>query len=144
MEIKSLGHVVIRVSDLDRSEAFYRDVLGLPVQTHLDKNGMKMAFFSLGNHHDFAIMESANLGEAPSSGLDHVAFKIGDSLEELVAAKRHLEANGLRARPIDHEVTKSLYLSDPDGNGIELYVDVSDIWRQEPEALVRTLVPLEI
>lgn len=144
MEIKSLGHVVIRVSDLERSEAFYRDVLGLPVQTHFDKDGMKMAFFSLGDHHDFAIMESARLGEAPSSGLDHVAFKIGNSLEELVEAKRYLESNGLSTRPIDHDVTKSLYISDPDGNGIELYVDTSDAWREDPDALVRTFEPLEI
>ena len=144
MEIKSLGHVVVRVSNLERSEAFYRDVLGLPVQAHLDRGGMKMAFFSLGDHHDFAIMESAKLGDARNSGLDHVAFRIGTSLEELVEAKRHLEANGLSPRPIDHEVTKSLYISDPDGNGIELYVDISDVWRQEPDAIVRTLEPLEI
>ncbi len=144
MEIQSLGHVVIRVSNLERSEAFYRDVLGLPVCTHYDKNGMKMAFFTLGDHHDFAIMESAKLGEARNSGLDHVAFKIGDSLESLVEAKRYLETAGVATQPIDHEVTKSLYISDPDGNGIELYVDVSDAWRTDPEALVRTLEPLDI
>jgi len=55
MKIKSLGHVVIRVSDLARSEAFYRDVLGLPVCAHYDTDGLNMAFFTLGDHHDFAI-----------------------------------------------------------------------------------------
>jgi catechol 2,3-dioxygenase len=144
MKIKSLGHVVIRVSDLARSEAFYRDVLGLPVCAHYDKDGLNMAFFTLGDHHDFAIMENKALGEETHSGLDHVAFKIGESLDELVAAKRHLEANGLITEPINHDVTKSLYISDPDGNGIELYVDVSDAWRRDPDALVRTLEPLDI
>lgn len=144
MKIQSLGHVVVRVSNLARSEAFYRDVLGLPVCTHYDKAGLKMAFFTLGDHHDFAIMESDSLGEAERSGLDHVAFRIGSSLDELAAAKGYLEANGVPTDPVDHEVTKSLYISDPDGNGIELYVDVSEAWRTDPDALVRTLEPLDI
>ena len=48
------------------------------------------------------------------------------------------------SEPIDHDVTKSLYINDPDGNGIELYVDVSDAWRTDPDALVRTFAPLEL
>ena len=64
MQIKALGHVVLKVSDLERSEAFYRDVLGLPVCAHYDEGGLNMAFFSLGNHHDFAIMESPETGDA--------------------------------------------------------------------------------
>ena len=144
MQIKSLGHVVIRAANLARSEAFYRDVLGLPVCTHYDKDGLKVAFFTLGDHHDFAIMESPGRGDAATSGLDHVAFKIGSSLEELRLAKQYLDASGVPSKPIDHEVTQSLYINDPDGNGIELYVDVSDAWRTDPDALVRTLAPLEL
>jgi len=143
MQIRSLGHVVIRVSDLLRSEVFYRDVLGLPACAHYDKDGLNMAFFSLGDHHDFAIMESSMIGEASQSGLDHVAFKIGDSIEDLKAAKTHLEASGVTTEPVDHVVTKSVYISDPDGNGIELYVDVSDVWRTNPEA-VANAEPMEL
>jgi len=143
MQIKSLGHVVIKVSNLERSEAFYRDVLGLPVCAHYDQDGLNMAFFSLGNHHDFAIMESGEIGDADHAGLHHVAFKIGNSIDDLKSAKQHLESNGVETDPIDHVVTQSLYISDPDGNGIELYVDVSDVWKEDPST-VANIAPLAI
>ena len=146
MRIRSLGHVVVRVSDVERAERFYNGVLGLPVCARLDHDGMKMAFFSLGNHHDFAVMQRPQ-GVRPEGealvGLDHVAFKIGDSLDELRAAKKVLDAAGVAAQPIDHEVTKSLYLSDPDGNGVELYVDASDVWKRDPQRVAQ-LSPLEL
>ncbi len=146
MKIKALGHVVLRVTDRDRAEHFYGGVLGLPVCARFDQDGMKMAFFTLGNHHDFAVMEVSGEGSSRSEsavGLHHVAFKIGTNLDELREAKAKLEAAGIKPNPIDHEVTKSLYFEDPDGNGIELYVDVSDIWRQEPQRVAH-LQPLEL
>ena len=145
MKIKELGHVVVQVTNRERAEQFYGDLLGLPVCAHFDEDGMKMTFFSLGNHHDFAVMEVSgedSRGEnAP--GLHHVAFKIGDSLDELREAKAKLEAAGIALDPIDHEVTKSLYLADPDGNGVELYVDVSDAWRKDPQRIAQ-VGPLEL
>ena len=57
--------------------------------------------------------------------------------------KRTLEAAGITPNPVDHEVTKSLYFEDPDGNGIELYVDASDVWRSEPQRVAQ-LMPLEL
>jgi catechol 2,3-dioxygenase len=60
-----------------------------------------------------------------------------------VEAKTHLEAAGVATDPIDHEVTKSLYFDDPDGNNIELYVDVSDVWRDEPQRIAQ-IAPLDI
>jgi catechol-2,3-dioxygenase len=72
-----------------------------------------------------------------------VAFNIGTTLDELRAAKAKLDAAGVATTPIDHDVTKSLYLADPDGNGIEVYVDVSDAWRRDP-ALVAQVKPLEL
>jgi len=86
MKIKSLGHVVLRVTDRDRAERFYGGVLGLPLCARLDEDGFKMAFFSLGNHHDFAVMEVSGEGSSRSEtavGLHHVAFNIGTTLEEL-------------------------------------------------------------
>ncbi len=146
MQIKSLGHVVLRVTDCGRAEEFYNGLLGLPVCARFDERGMKMIFFTLGNHHDFAVMEVSGEGSSTAEtaiGLHHVAFKIGDSLDELREAKVKLDAAGVALDPVDHEVTKSLYFADPDGNGIELYVDASEIWRQEPQRVAQ-LAPLEL
>ena len=146
MKIKSLGHVVLRVRDRERATAFYNGVLGLPVCARLDQDGMKMAFFSLGNHHDFAVMEVSGEGSSRSEsavGLHHVAFNIRTTLEELREAKAKLDAAGIATDHVDHEVTKSLYFKDPDGNGVEVYVDASDVWRQHPQRVAQ-LKPLEL
>lgn len=146
MKIKSLGHVVLKVTDLARAERFYNGVLGIPQCAHYDENGFKMAFFSLGNHHDFAVMEvsgEAGAVDPSSAGLAHVAFKIGDTMDELMEAKSKLEAAGLALTPVDHGVTKSLYFDDPDGNGLEVYIDVSDSWRKDP-GMVAFAAPLEL
>jgi catechol 2,3-dioxygenase len=145
MKINSLGHVVLRVTDRDRAERFYNGVLGLPLCARLDEGGLKMAFFTLGNHHDFAVMEAKGdrSGSRTGLGLDHIAFNIGTTLDELREAKAKLEAAGIAPRPVDHEVTKSLYFEDPDGNGVELYVDASDVWRREPQRVAQ-LRPLEL
>ncbi|CAN5693030.1 VOC family protein [soil metagenome] len=135
MKIQNLGHVVLRVRSRARSEAFYHGVLGLPVAARSDK--LRMTFFSLGGtHHDLAIAElgeDAPLAARNQTGLAHVAFKIGDSLDALKQAKADLDAAGIESTAADHVVSKSLYLSDPDGNRIELYVDQSDVWKQEPD-----------
>ena len=146
MKIKALGHVVVRVTDVARAERFYNGVLGLPICARLDQGGVKMAFFTLGNHHDFAVMQRGDAAAAQGDlpvGLDHVAFKIGESLDELREARAKLEAAGVRTQPIDHEVTKSLYLHDPDGNGVELYVDASDAWKREPQRVAQ-IAPLAL
>jgi catechol 2,3-dioxygenase len=144
MHIQALGHVVLKVRNQQRAEAFYNGVLGLPIVARLDKFGM--TFFSLGNHHDFAVMAIGDAAEAPpdrTPGLAHVAFKIGDSLDDLRAAKADLEAAGVTAHPIDHGVSQSLYFHDPDGNELEVYVDTSDAWKQRPE-LIAHVAPLEL
>jgi catechol 2,3-dioxygenase len=146
MKIKSLGHVVLRVTDRDRAERFYGGLLGLPLCARLDEDGLKMAFFSLGNHHDFAVMEVTGEGSSRSEtavGLHHVAFNIGTTKDELREARAKLEAAGIATRPVDHDVTNSLYFADPDGNGVEVYVDVSDAWRREPQR-VAAFQPLEL
>lgn len=140
MKIQALGHVVLRVTDLARAEAFYGDLLGLPLCARYDEHGMRMSFFTLGDHHDFAVMEVApDPGASPGQGpgLAHVAFRLGDRLEQLLEAKAVLDAAGVATTPMDHEVTKSLYFSDPDGNGVEVYVDASDIWRREPQRVAQ-------
>jgi catechol 2,3-dioxygenase len=136
MKINALGHVVVRVTDRARAERFYAGLLGLPIIARYDENGLKMTFFTLGNHHDFAVLEVSGEGSSTSEtavGLHHVAFNIGTNLDQLREARAMLEAAGITPTPVDHEVTKSLYFADPDGNGVELYVDGSDIWRREPQ-----------
>ena len=64
-------------------------------------------------------------------------------MDELREAKAKLDAAGVASEPIDHEVTKSLYLADPDGNGIELYIDASDAWRKDPQRVAQVM-PLEM
>jgi catechol 2,3-dioxygenase len=146
MKIKALGHVVLRVSDCARSESFYNGLLGLPIAARIDGNGVRMTFFTLGNHHDLAVMQTgAAVGAqgGTTTGLHHVAFKIGDTLDELRQAKAKLEQAGITPTPVDHDVTKSLYFADPDGNGVELYVDASDAWRQDPQRVAH-MAPLEL
>ena len=145
MAIRYLGHVVLKVRNLARSERFYGDVLGLPVATRSRELGM--VFFTLGDHHDLAIMEvgdQAPAADRAAPGLFHVAFNVGESLDELRAVKARLEALGIPIdRVEDHTVSQSVYLDDPDGNGIELYVDTSEAWKQD-RSLVATVKPLAI
>jgi catechol 2,3-dioxygenase len=144
MQVQQLGHAVLKVRDIARAEAFYSGVLGLPIAARIDT---MMTFFTLGNHHDFAVIAVGPDGaDAPenSPGLFHVAFKVGASLEELRAVKAELEAAGITIdNAFDHTVSQSLYVRDPDGNGVELYVDGSDIWRIDPQ-MVTAIGPLVI
>lgn len=145
--IQRVGHVVLKVRSLARSVPFYRDVLGLREVGRLDD---RMAFFSATgeNHHDLALLEVGDQAPLPPRegvGLYHVAFRVGDRLDHLRAAKAHLEAHGVRIDGLsDHRVSQSIYLRDPDGNGLELYVDADPaIWRRDPSA-VATVAPLRL
>jgi len=146
MQIKALGHVVLKVRSLERSVAFYRDLLGMREVARLRDT---MVFFSLGqNHHDLALLQLGTQAELPgphSLGLYHVAFKVGDSLDELRDCKSHLEQHGVAIRgSSDHGVSQSLYIEDPDGIEIELYVNADPvIWRDNPAA-VMTIRPLKL
>jgi catechol 2,3-dioxygenase len=146
VQVQKLGHVVLQVRDRERAERFYSGVLGLPIVARYES---VMTFFSLGlgNHHDFAVREvGRDAPRAPegSPGLAHVAFKVGESLDELRAAKLHLEAAGVTIDHVtDHTVSQGLYLQDPDGNWIELYVDTSNAWKHDPQA-VATIRPMTL
>jgi catechol 2,3-dioxygenase len=144
MKVQALGHVVIKVRNRERAERFYNGLLGIPIAARMTEP--PMTFFSLGNHHDFAITVVGD--DAPSAperapGLFHVAFKVGNTLDELREAKVRLEAAGLHATAFDHVVTQSLYVADPDGNTVELYVDGSDAWKTNP-AIVASIGPLQL
>jgi catechol 2,3-dioxygenase len=146
MGVKALGHAVLRVRDLERALAFYRDTLGLK---EVARYGARMVFLSCGeNHHDLALQEIGKGAPAlnPAAvGLYHLAFKVGDNLQDLVEMKRRLEAAGVQILGAsDHNVSKALYVLDPDGIEIELYTDEDPaIWKTNPRA-VATIKPLAI
>ena len=146
MQVERLGHAVPKVRDVSRAEDFYHGVLGLPVAARMELGG-GMTFFTLGNHHDFAVVGVGPDGpDAPaeSPGLFHVAFKVGESLDDLRAVKKELEAAGVPIEMVaDHTVSQSIYVRDPDGNGVELYIDTSDVWKTDPQA-VATIAPLDL
>jgi catechol 2,3-dioxygenase len=135
-----IGHVVLKVRDLERSTRFYTEVMGFKLM----KVQPKMAFFSSGrDHHDIAILEIAKDAPSPppdAVGLFHVAFRLRDEAH-LRAAYRELKALGVPIeRTTDHGITKSIYIHDPDGNPIEIYCDrIPDLWRRGEIA-----VPLDL
>lgn len=143
IKVSNVGHVVLKVRNLERAAHFYRDVLGLKEVARGDF-GRPMAFFSTGNnHHDVAVMEIGADAPAPAqqaTGLYHVALRIGSTLDELRAAQAHLRANGITdMRVRDHVVSQSIYVNDPDGNNIELYVDADEaIWREKPDTVANS------
>lgn len=120
-----IGHVHLKVSNLERSLAFYCGVLGFQL---MQRYGSGAAFVSAGGyHHHIGLNTWESLGgTAPApgtTGLYHVAilypnrFALADALRRLVTAEVPLQGAS------DHGVSEALYLTDPDGNGIELYVD---------------------
>ena len=144
--ISKVGHVVLRVRDVEDSLAFYRDVLGLREVGRGEFGEGLMVFLSTGhNHHDLALVQGDADAPRGSIGLHHFAFKIGDTLDELVAAKANLDARGVVVHAaFDFRVSKALIVADPDGNAVELYVDTHpEEWRADPSAVV-SAAPLNL
>ena len=148
MKAQYLGHVVFYVKDLERALEFYRDLLGF---TEVGRvfNGSAAALTSGRTHHELLLIQ---VGDAPGPqpgrrrGLYHIGIKIGDSLDELRRAKQELERAGIAIDGMsDHTVSQSLYLRDPDGNEVELYVDADEqVWKTRPEAVLAPIKPLQL
>ncbi len=149
MKIKELGQAVLFVKSLERSVHFYRDVLGFAMIEPESAAGTsavpaRVAMFSSGRtHHELLLIEvgedAPHPGRSHRAGLYHLGFKIGDSDEELRSALATLQAEGVKiAGASDHTVTHSLYVVDPDGNEIELYIDVAGVDWSDP---ANTLAP---
>ncbi len=120
-----IGHVHLKVADLDRALAFYVGVLGFELQQRL---GQEAAFVSAGGyHHHIGLNTWESRGGSPpprgTTGLFHAAIRYPSRLA-LADALRRLVAGGVPLQGAsDHGVSEALYLADPDGNGIELYWD---------------------
>jgi catechol-2,3-dioxygenase len=151
MQVKELGHVVLYVRDLERSRRFYRDVLGWKEIT--PDGGMRFpaaAFSSGRTHHELLLIEvGPNAAPIPSGrrvGMYHFGLKVGTTDDELREARDALQKAGARiVGASDHGVTHSLYIEDPDGHEIELYIDVQpERWRDDPAAVFSDIKPLRI
>jgi catechol-2,3-dioxygenase len=125
IQARKLGHIVLKVRDAGKSKAFYMRVLGLKLAYEDVERGA--VFLSFGTqHHDLALFQLAT-GAAPEAtqpGLHHTAWQVG-SFEELQAAHRELRQLGIPVEStVEHNVTRSVYFPDPDGNRVELYCDM--------------------
>ena len=121
----TIGHVHLKVSSIDNSLKFYRDILGFEVQSRI---GDQAVFLSAGGYHHHIGLntwESKDGGPAPlgHTGLYHVAILLPSRKALAETVKRILDAKYLITGSSDHGVSEAVYLDDPDGNGIELYCD---------------------
>ena len=121
----TIGHVHLKVADLERSLAFYRDVLDFEVTQRL---GTQAAFLSAGGyHHHIGLNTWESAGGQPpapgTTGLYHVALLYPSRVELANVLQRVLSAGIPLEGAADHGVSEAIYLKDPDGNGVELYRD---------------------
>ena len=131
-----IGHVHLKVSDLERALGFYRDVLGFEV---MQRMGHQAAFLSAGGYHHHIGLNTWESAGGPSpapgtTGLYHVAILyptralLADALRRVLAAGVELDGAA------DHGVSEAIYLRDPDGNGVELYWDrPQEQWPRTPD-----------
>jgi catechol 2,3-dioxygenase len=152
MTVRELGHLVLYVRDVSRSAAFYRDVLGwrqiLPEPG--DQPVGAAAFSSGRTHHELLLIEvGADATPIPHGrrvGLYHFGLNVGDNDDDLRAALAAVQAAGATVvGASDHTVTHSVYILDPDGNEIELYIDVPGVdWRTDPALVGSAVKPLRL
>jgi catechol-2,3-dioxygenase len=152
MEVKELGHIVLYVRNIDESRNFYQNILGWHAITP-EGSGRRACAFVSGSHrthHELLLLEVGSDAPTPPqgrhAGLYHFGLKVGETDDELREAIATCQQHGVQiVGASDHTVTHSLYILDPDGNEIELYIDVQpEIWHDEPMAVMSPTKPLYI
>jgi catechol 2,3-dioxygenase len=143
-----VGHVHLKVADLDRALAFYGGVLGFELQARI---GDQAAFISAGGYHHHIGLNTWESRDGPppppgSTGLYHTAIRYPTRAALADALRRLTEAGIQLTGASDHGVSEALYLDDPDGNGVELYWDrPQEDWpRGEDGELVILTAPLDL
>ncbi|MGD9293244.1 MAG: VOC family protein [Roseobacter sp.] len=144
----SVGHVHLKVADLDRAVAFYRDVLGFE---EMQRFGQTAAFLGAGGYHHHIGLNTwhSKDGTPPPNGhtgLYHSAFLYPDRASLGRVIKRVLDAGYVLDGAADHGVSEAVYLSDPDGNGVELYRDRTPVeWPRDADGnLAMVNDPLDV
>ncbi len=144
----TIGHVHLKVADLERSLVFYRDVLGFEVTQQI---GTQAAFLSTdGYHHHLGLNTWESEGGRPpatgTTGLYHVAILFPSEAELAAAVRRVLKAGIPLDGAADHGVSEAVYLKDPDANGVELYRDrPREQWPRKPDGkLAMFTAPLDL
>lgn len=142
-----IGHVHLKVSDLERSLTFYSDMLGFRVQTEWDS----AAFLAAGDyHHHIGLNTWQSAGGSPpprgATGLFHTAIRYPERRLLADALRRLLDAGWPLSGASDHGVSEALYLDDPDRNGVELYWDrPREQWpREDDGAIAMFSAPLDL
>jgi catechol 2,3-dioxygenase len=144
-----IGHVHLKVADLDRSITFYRDVLGFELQQRM---GDQAAFLSAGGyHHHLGLNTWESRGGSPpppgTTGLFHFAIRFPNRAALAKTLKRVVDADVRLSGASDHGVSEAIYFDDPDGNGIELYWDrPKEEWPRPSggEGVAMISVPLDL
>jgi catechol-2,3-dioxygenase len=152
MTVRELGHLVLYVRDVKRSAAFYREVLGWrQIMPATGQEPVGVAAFSSGRtHHELLLIEvgadATPIPEGRRIGLYHFGLNVGETDDDLRAALASVrEAGGTVVGASDHTVTHSVYILDPDGIEVELYVDVPGIdWKSDPSLIVAAIRPLSL
>lgn len=143
-----IGHVHLKVGDLDRALNFYHGILGFEIQ---QRYGTQAVFLSAGGYHHHIGLntwESKGAGPAPrfAAGLYHTAILFSTRKELAIALKRVIDSGYPISGAADHGVSHAIYLDDPDGNGVELYWDLpAEEWpRDENGELVMKTDSLDL
>ena len=143
-----IGHVHLKVADLERALDFYVGVLGFELQQRM---GDEAAFISAGGyHHHLGLNTWESRGGNPpprgSTGLYHTAIRYPDRAQLGDALRRLVDARVPLTGASDHGVSEALYLDDPDGHGVELYWDrPPEEWPREPDGKLSMVVePLDL
>ena len=143
-----IGHVHLKVADLERALGFYVGVLGFELQQRM---GDQAAFVSAGGyHHHIGLNTWESRGGSPpppgSTGLYHTALRYPDRAQLADALRRLVEARIPLTGASDHGVSEAIYLNDADGNGVELYRDRPlEEWPRDPSGGVAMVsIPLDL
>ena len=142
MKPNHLGHVHIKVNNLDKAIKFYTKIIGLKIT---EKVGSEFVFLSLGkHHHDVALM---NLNNAPfaqefSTGLFHFAFEV-KNMKEFAKFYKKFKLNKLPITTVDYGISKAIYTEDPSKNIIEIYLDTRNerkLWEGKTKLLAEEFI----
>lgn len=144
MAIKRVGHVVVKMRDLEAAKEFYGGVLGMTVSSESEI----AVFFRFNDyHHDIGVFKTTDDAEAPKEnqvGLLHMALVV-DSQESLVELYHDLQAKGVKIEAaFDHGMTRSIYVYDPEGNAIEIYCEVPEYDWKTNDDFIGFLQPLDV